>query len=80
MFLDAVAHGSVISWQHINLLGEYDFSDEKLRDSVGIRPPKEVKNLGAGKPRYVLQSPGLVENCVGLYVPLLEFNHYLRIA
>ena len=34
------AHGSVISWQHINLLGEYDFSDEKLRDSVGIRPPK----------------------------------------
>jgi hypothetical protein len=27
VFLDAVAHGSVISWQHINLLGEYDFSD-----------------------------------------------------
>jgi hypothetical protein len=78
VFLDAVAHGSVISWQHINLLGEYDFSDEKLRDSVGIRPPKltpkEVENLGAAEPRYVLQSPGLVENCVGLYVPLLEFN------
>jgi hypothetical protein len=36
-FLDAVAHGSAISWQHINLLGEYDFSEEKLRDSVGIR-------------------------------------------
>ena len=62
MFLDAVAHGSVISWQHINLLGEYDFSDEKLRDSV--------------KPRYVLQSPGLVENCMRLYVPLLEFNQF----
>jgi TnpA family transposase len=40
VFLDAVVHGSVISWRHINLLGEYDFSDEKLRDSVGIRPPK----------------------------------------
>ena len=40
VFLDAVAHGSVISWQHINLLGEYDFWDEKLRDSIGIRPPK----------------------------------------
>ena len=40
VFLDAVAHGSAISWQHINLLGEYDFSDENLRDSVGIRPPK----------------------------------------
>lgn len=31
--------------------------------------------MGAAEPRYVLQSPGLVENCVGLYVPLLEFNH-----
>src|SRR3981081_337980 len=30
--------GSVVSWQHINLLGEYDFSDEKLQDSVGIKP------------------------------------------
>ncbi|MFT5098491.1 MAG: TnpA family transposase, partial [Planctomycetaceae bacterium] len=31
---------SVISWQHLNMLGEYDFSDEKLQDSVGILPPK----------------------------------------
>jgi hypothetical protein len=37
-FLDAMADGS--AWQHLNLLGEYDFSDEKLRDSIGIRPPK----------------------------------------
>ena len=36
----AVANHSVISWAHINLLGEYDFSDEKLRDFVGIPPPK----------------------------------------
>jgi TnpA family transposase len=39
-FLDAVAHGSAISWQHVNLLGEYDFSEEKLQDKVGIKPPK----------------------------------------
>jgi len=39
-FLDTVAAGSVVSWHHINLLGEYDFSDEKLQDSVGIKPPK----------------------------------------
>jgi len=25
---------------YINLLGEYDFSDEKLKNSVGIKPPK----------------------------------------
>ena len=37
----AVANHSVISWDHINLLGGYDFSDEKLRDSVGIPPPKK---------------------------------------
>jgi len=38
--LDAVAHGSTVAWRHLNLLGEYDFSEEKLRDSVGIRLPK----------------------------------------
>lgn len=31
--------GQVIGF---NLLGEYDFSDEKLRDSVGIPPPKII--------------------------------------
>ena len=31
------------AWQHINLHGEYDFSDEKLQDSVGL---SVVKNLG----------------------------------
>jgi hypothetical protein len=39
---DTVAHGSAVSWRHINLLGEYDFSDKNLRDSVGIRLPKLV--------------------------------------
>ena len=40
--LEALAHGSAVSWRHLNLLGEYDFSQEKLPDSVGIRPPKFV--------------------------------------
>ncbi len=38
--LKAIASGSVISWQHINLLGEYDFSEERLQDSFGIKLPK----------------------------------------
>jgi len=33
---------SPVTWAHINLLGEYDFSDEKLRDSVGILPLKSA--------------------------------------
>ena len=36
----AVRNGSVVTWQQINLHGEYDFSDEKLRDSIGLQAPK----------------------------------------
>ncbi|MBM0745593.1 hypothetical protein JOY44_29680 (plasmid) [Phormidium sp. CLA17] len=45
----AVANHAIISWEHINLLGEYDFSDEKLRDSVGIPPPKNSLKAQAQK-------------------------------
>lgn len=34
--IEAVKNGSVVAWRHINFLGEYDFSDEKLRDSIGL--------------------------------------------
>jgi hypothetical protein len=40
--LQAIANGSISTWRHINLLGEYDFSEEKLQDSIGIKPPKFV--------------------------------------
>jgi TnpA family transposase len=33
---------SPMTWAHINMLGEYDFSDEKLKDSVGILPLKSA--------------------------------------
>src|SRR4029453_4473607 len=32
----AVRNGSVVTWQHINLHGEYDFADEKLQDSIRL--------------------------------------------
>ena len=41
-FIDAFTHGSAVSWRHVNLLGEYDFSEEKLKDSVDIKPPKLI--------------------------------------
>ncbi|MGK0189400.1 MAG: TnpA family transposase, partial [Verrucomicrobiales bacterium] len=44
--LQSVAAGSVVSWRHINLLGEYNFSEESLRDSFGIKPPK-ILNIPA---------------------------------
>jgi hypothetical protein len=41
--LTAVQNGSVVSWRHVNLHGEYDFSDEKMQDSIGLqRPPALV--------------------------------------
>ena len=38
--LQALAQGSAAALGHLNLLGEYDFSEDKLQDSVGIKPPK----------------------------------------
>jgi len=35
-----VGSGSVVTWHHVNLHGEYDFSDEKLKDSIGLQAPK----------------------------------------
>ena len=36
--IDTISRHSMISWRHVNMLGEYDFSDERLRDSFGLRP------------------------------------------
>jgi TnpA family transposase len=35
--ISAIASHSMLSWRHINLLGEYDFSDKKLKDSFNLR-------------------------------------------
>ena len=37
-----IATHSPMTWRHINMLGEYDFSEEKLKDSVGILPLKSM--------------------------------------
>ena len=31
-----------MAWAHINMLGEYDFSEHKLRDALGILPLKSA--------------------------------------
>ncbi|OED49129.1 hypothetical protein AB838_08170 [Rhodobacteraceae bacterium (ex Bugula neritina AB1)] len=40
--LRLIAAHSPMSWAHINMLGEYDFSEEKLRDTIGVLPPKRA--------------------------------------
>lgn len=38
--IEAVRTGSISTWKHVNLHGEYDFPDEKMVDSVGLASPK----------------------------------------
>ena len=38
---------SMAIWKHFNLHGEYDFSDEKMEDSVGLeKTPKKLERSG----------------------------------
>ena len=51
--LKTIATHSPITWAHINMLGEYDFSDDILQDSVGILPlkwsPIQATHLGGSQ-------------------------------
>jgi hypothetical protein len=38
--IEAIRHGSVTTWEHFNLHGEFDFSDERMVDSMGLAVPK----------------------------------------
>jgi len=40
--IDAIRNDSVMRWGHFNLQGEYDFSDEKMIDSIGLGVPKNI--------------------------------------
>ena len=41
--LKALKEGSIITWRHINFHGEYDFSEEKTKDSIGFNLPKILR-------------------------------------
>ena len=43
--LRMIAIRSPQSWGHFNLLGEYDFSREKLQDNSGVLPPKSAGRI-----------------------------------
>jgi hypothetical protein len=38
--INIIKNGSIQVWKHVNFQGEFDFSDEKLIDSVGFKFPK----------------------------------------
>lgn len=39
--IEAIRNGSAAIWKHFNLHGEFDFSDERLIDSIGLALPKK---------------------------------------
>jgi len=41
---EVIKNGSIVTWRHINLHGEYDFSEEKMSDSIGFKDTK-IKDL-----------------------------------
>jgi TnpA family transposase len=38
--ITAIRHGSAGTWGHFNLHGEFDFSDARMVDSMGLTPPR----------------------------------------
>ncbi len=38
--IEAIRNGSAATWKHFNLHGEFDFSDERMVDSIGLALPK----------------------------------------
>jgi hypothetical protein len=45
---EALTHGSAVARQPLNRWGESDFSEERLPDTVGMRPP-QTSRLNAGE-------------------------------
>lgn len=41
--VNIIKNGSPVAWKHINLQGEYDFSQEKLKGSIDFRLPELLK-------------------------------------
>jgi hypothetical protein len=41
--IEAIRNGSAATWKHFNLHGEFDFSDERMVDSMGLAFPKNFE-------------------------------------
>ena len=72
--IEAIRNGSVSTWRHVNLHGEFDFSDERMVDSVGLASPKisPCKWATIGKPR-LNSKPGGNLICGKSYGTLVTF-------
>ena len=51
-----VAHAPMV-WAHVNMLGEHDFPDERLRDAPGILPLKPAASHGRIREEQIRNCP-----------------------
>ena len=81
-FLDAVAHGSAVAWQHLNLLGEYDSRTRSCETASEFDPQnwwtKWGAILGVAQSPKILSIKGDKRNGLSRLVPLLEFNRHWK--
>ena len=38
--IETIRNGSIVTWQHVNLQGEYDFSEKIIENSLEFELPK----------------------------------------
>lgn len=75
--LKAVKEGSIITWRHVNFYGEYDFSDEKLKDSIGFNLPEIVSWKMEEKREQIIPLKSIeTDNCQKSYETFLPFGDF----
>lgn len=75
--LKALKEGSIITWRHVNFYGEYDFSDEKLKDSIGFNLPEIVGwKMEEKREQKIPVKPIETEDCKKNYETFLPFGDF----
>ncbi len=75
--LKAIKEGSIITWRHVNFYGEYDFSEEKLTDSIGFNLPEIVGwKLEEKREQKITLKPLETEDYQKSYETFLPFGDF----
>ena len=75
--LKAIKEGSIITWRHVNFYGEYDFSEEKLKDSIGFNLPEIVGwKMEAKREQIIPLKPITTDDYQNYYETFLPFGDF----
>lgn len=75
--LKALKEGSIITWRHVNFYGEYDFSEDKLKDSIGFNLPEIVGwKMEEKREQKIMVKPTDTEDYQKSYETFLPFGDF----